>query len=339
MNKKASRPFKIGTLSLPHRLIQGPLAGISCAPFRALFSGYAQPAYAVTEMISAHSMLNHHKLKKRYLAYDKKEGHWCIQLSGENPSVIYDATQIAESYGPDLIDLNCGCPKPKIRMKGCGSALMENSKQLESVVSAMRSATALPLTVKIRVGGQTNDRQYLEAARVIEACGADAIIVHGRHHSEDYDTAANYAEIKAVKEIVKIPVIANGDVANTKTMTQCFEETTADAIMVARGSIGKPWLFQSLLENKQINPEFNEVLTLFKTHIQSLGILEENDHIALLQARRLLKWYFPYLKQEALEKCYKTETLSVLIDLLLRNGKVTPDLSNNKDVYHASRTY
>lgn len=309
-------PFYIGSLRLSHRLIQAPLAGISCAPFRELFSKYTKPAYAVTEMISAHSILQHEKLNPRYLAHSPQEGPWCIQLSGNNPELMHQATEIAARYQPDLIDLNCGCPKPKIRSRGCGSALMESLDNLSAVVTAMRQATTLPLTVKIRVGGQTDDKAYLEAATVIEACGADAIVVHGRHHSEDYDVAANYQHIKHVVDRVNIPVIANGDVRDRASMQRCFDESGATAIMIARGSLGRPWLFQELLEN-HITPSVSEILDVFTYHIEQLAVLERDDKTALLQARRLLKWYFPGLNAAQLACCYEANDLPTL-RLLLR---------------------
>jgi len=304
--------FRIGALELSNRLIQAPLAGISCAPFRELFSLYTKPAYAVTEMISAHSMLQHEKLNQRYLAHSNQEGPWCIQLSGSDPELMHQATQIAASYQPDLIDLNCGCPKPKIRSRGCGSALMESPQVLGNVVRAMRKATTLPLTVKIRVG----DTHHLEAATVIEACGADAIVVHGRHHSEDYDVAANYQRIREVVERVNIPVIANGDVCDKASMQHCFDETGAAAIMIARGSLGKPWLFQELLSGKAITPSVPEILSVFQQHINQLAELEASEKVALLQARRLLKWYFPSLSREQLACCYAIDDLKQLYVML-----------------------
>lgn len=307
----SNTPFRIGALELSNRLIQAPLAGISCAPFRALFSRYTKPAYAVTEMISAHSILQHEKLNKRYLTHSNQEGPWCIQLSGSDPELMAQATQIAASYQPDLIDLNCGCPKPKIRSKGCGSALMESPKILAHVVSAMRQATTLPLTVKIRVG----NKHHLEAARVIEASGADAIVVHGRHHSEDYDVAANYQRIREVVACVNIPVIANGDVCDKPSMQRCFDATGAAAIMIARGSIGKPWLFQALLGH-DVEPSASEILDVFKQHINQLAKLESSEKIALLQARRLLKWYFPYLDSKQLAYCYEIDDLKQLYEML-----------------------
>lgn len=311
----ANMPFQIGSLKLSHRLIQAPLAGISCAPFRELFSKYTKPAYAVTEMISAHSMIQHETLKARYLAHSPKEGPWCIQLSGSNPELMYQATQIAARYQPDLIDLNCGCPKPKIRSRGCGSALMDSLENLHNVVTAMRQATTLPLTVKIRVGGQTNDKAYLEAATMIEASGADAIIVHGRHHSEDYDVAANYQHIKDVVDLVNIPVIANGDVRDRVSMQRCFQESGATAIMIARGSLGRPWLFQELLGYDCL-PSASDVLNIFQVHIEQLATLEGSNKVALLQARRLLKWYFPSLTARQLACCYELHDFKKLCFVL-----------------------
>ncbi len=308
--------FQIGSFKLAHRLIQAPLAGISCAPFRELFGVYTKPAYAVTEMISAHSMLRHQTLNKRYLTRSDKEGAWCIQLSGHDPELIYQATQIADSYQPDLIDLNCGCPKPKIRARGQGSALMDKPKVLEAVVTAMRKAIDLPLTVKIRVAGNTEDKAYLEAAKIIEGSGADAIIVHGRHHSENYDVAANYAQIRRVVELVQIPVIANGDVVDVDSMQRCFEETGAEGIMIARASIGKPWLFENLL-GSSVAPTAPELLKLFQIHINQLAKLEVSEKVALFQARRLLKWYFPSLNSEQLALCYTMERLPKLYQMLL----------------------
>lgn len=308
-------PFNIGKLELKHRLIQAPLAGISCAPFRALFSHFELPAYAVTEMISAQSLLQHERLKPRYLARSSNEGPLGIQLSGNDPDVLSKAVAIAESYQPEIIDLNCGCPQPKIRGKGCGSALVESKTSFQQTLKAIRAATSLPFTVKIRTAGNTSDHSYLETARMIEQCGADAIIVHGRHFSEDYDVPANYAQIRQVVESVAIPVIANGDVCDRASMLRCLEETGAAAIMIARGSIGAPWLFQQLLQNTS-SPSLIERLNLFQIHIQELSILEESTHIALLQGRRLLKWYFPELSNDLLSKCYELIALDEVMKVL-----------------------
>lgn len=310
-----STPFNIRDLALSNRLVQAPLAGISCAPFRVLFSLYAKPAYAVTEMLSGYSMLQHKRLNPRYLTRADNEGAWCIQLSGSDPDVMYEATQIAASYGSDLIDLNCGCPKSKIRRKGAGSALMDAPKKLEAVVLAMRKATKLPLTVKIRTAGGTQDTQYLEAARIIEASGADAMIVHGRHYSEDYDVMAQYEQIRQIVSQVKIPVIANGDVCDRASMQRCFAETGAAAIMIGRGSIGRPWLFQQLLEGVAA-PKVCDRMSAFEQHMTQLCELEGSEQVVLLQARRFLKWYFPELASYFKASLYEAHSLKHLYQCL-----------------------
>jgi len=302
--------LKIGRLDLPHRLIQAPLAGISCAPFRALFSLYQKPAYAVTEMISANSILSK-QLHPRYLAHDKAEGLWCIQLSGNDPKLLYDAVQAAERYKPDLIDLNCGCPKPKIRAKGCGSALLESPNKLEALVASMRSATSLPLTVKIRL----NDHEDIPVR--LEQSGADALIIHGRTYQEEYDTKARYSDIQKITKAVSIPIIANGDVHDAASMQQCLDETGAAGIMIGRGAIGKPWLYQSLLHGPY-EPTYDEQLSLYKQHLNALAKLEGSEEVALYQGRRLLKWYFPRFNQAELKHIYSIDNLKQLFITLAK---------------------
>lgn len=313
--KQINTSWQIGSLTLANRLIQAPLAGISCSAFRALFSFYIKPAYAVTEMIAANTILQQQKVHKRYLTRSKNEGLWCIQLSGSDPDTMYAATKVCESYQPDLIDLNCGCPKPKIRRQGSGSALIDSPKKLEAIVYAMRRATSLPLTVKIRLALGEDDSNYLELIKIIEGSGADAIIVHGRSYLDNYDTAANYEQISKVVDAVNIPVIANGDICDYLTMERCFSETSASGFMIARGSIGRPWIFQQLLE-KEVYPSFVEIFSLFKCHIDELVLLEENELSALLQARKLLKWYFPSLTKEQLANCYQIDGLEDLYSVI-----------------------
>lgn len=313
MSVDMNTPFSIGKLKLANRLIQAPLAGISCAPFRELFSLYTKPAYTVSEMISANSILeNNPKINKRYLSRSQHEGIWCIQLSGNNPKTLSQAVKICEQYNPDLIDLNCGCPKPKIRSKGAGSALISSPIKLQEIIRAMREATDRPLTVKIRTAGNSNDDSYLEAANIIAQEGADAIIVHARHFSEDYTVQANYSQIKKITDLVKIPVIANGDIHDLLSMQEAFNISKAHAVMIGRALIGKPWLFEQLLGGNP-KPTWNYRVTIFNQHITKLSILEESEFTAILQARRLLKWYFPDLSHTQLTICYKETKITNLI--------------------------
>lgn len=316
MSVEVTSPFFIGKLELTNRLIQGPLAGISCAPFRELFSLYTKPAYAVTEMISAKSIIeNSPAITRRYLSKSSDEGLLCIQLSGNNAETLAKAVKICESFKPDLIDLNCGCPKPKIRSKGAGSGLLSAPNKLREIISAMREATNLPLTAKIRTAGNTDDDSYLEAASIIATEGFDAIIVHGRHFSEDYMVKSNYLQIKKIVDLVKIPVIANGDIHDLLSMHSALNISGADAVMIGRGSIGKPWLFKELLAGSP-QPTFSQRVDIFRNHIESLINLEANETRALLQARRLLKWYFQELSKNELEKFYQQKSLINILTLL-----------------------
>jgi tRNA-dihydrouridine synthase B len=306
------QPFLIGSQTFKHRLIQGPLAGISCAPFRALFADYQLPAYAVTEMISAQDFTHRKKNKRRYVERYLGEAPLCYQLSGSLPSVMAEAVRNVEALGADLIDLNVGCPKAKIRQKHCGSAHLDDLATLERVIVAMRKATTKPLTVKIRTAGQTSDNAYLNACAVIENAGADAIIVHGRHWSEDYQVPCALEQIASVKASVSIPVIANGDLHDSESLKACFEKTGCDGYMLARAGIGKPWLYDELLYGEK-TIDLAIKISCFMKHIIGLADIEENKHIALLQARRLLKHYFKDdIDSEQIIDMYQCDSIETL---------------------------
>jgi tRNA-dihydrouridine synthase B len=311
------KPVKIGRLKLQHGLIQGPLAGISCAPFRALFSLFKPPAYCVTEMISAKDLISRKNIDGRYVYRNSTETKLCYQLSGNSPNELATACDIVENLGADLIDLNCGCPKSKIRRKGCGSNHLENADRLGEIVAKMRATTSLPLTVKIRTAGSYDDDHYLAAVKAIEQAGADALIVHGRHWQEDYEIATNYQQIAELKKLLSIPVIANGDVCCKKSLRNCLQQTGADGVMIARGGIGRPWIYQALLEGVG-EPGYPEDIQVFMTHIRQLSALEKNEFTALLQARRLIKFYFKgFLSTKTQKKLFGASSINELETMLV----------------------
>jgi nifR3 family TIM-barrel protein len=288
MHAFINSPLKIGSLTLPHRLIQGPLAGYSCAPFRTLFNQYAAPAYCVTEMSSARDVVHRHPLNSRYIYRSAQEQCLAYQISGTEPAILAQAAERLQAYGADLIDINCGCPKPKIRKKGAGSALLETPELLESIVKAVRAAITIPLTVKIRIQDTSDD---VVLAQKIEASGADALIVHGRRWVDDYDVAVNFRQIARIKQALTIPVIANGDIDSIASLQQAVEFSTCDAFMIARAGSGRPWLYQELLEQRTINVSGVEKANLFMAHLQDLAVLED-EHKALLQSKSLVRYYF-----------------------------------------------
>lgn len=280
--------LKIGSLTLPHRLIQGPLAGYSCAPFRILFNQYTAPAYCVAEMSSATDILYKHSAGSRYIYRDVQEHLLAYQISGTEPNVLAKAAQKLQQHGADVIDINCGCPKPKIRKKGAGSALLDSPEQVTQIVSEVRQAITIPLTIKIRIQGNERD---LSLAKRIEAAGADALIVHGRRWTDDYDVASNLSHIAKIKQCLDIPVIANGDIQDHSSLQRAIELTGCDAYMISRAGSGKPWLYEELLNQGSVHVSLAEKMNLFMNHLYGLAALE-NTFKAVLQSKSLVRYYF-----------------------------------------------
>ncbi len=308
-----NQPLSIGSLTLKHRLIQGPLAGFSCAPFRQLFSLFTPPAYCVSEMLSAHDVLHKHQPNGRYLYRSPEEEVLCYQIAGTDPTVMAEAAIKLEHLGADLIDINCGCPKPKIRKKGAGSMLLEEPQRLLAIVKAIRLAIQCPLTVKIRLQGNIND---IALARGIADAGADALIVHGRRWRDDYDQPCDLQQIAQIKQSISIPVIANGDIADLYSLQRALVKTGCDGVMIGRAGTGKPWIFQELLGGEKGNIDYARLTTLFITHLQLLTALE-SEHQAVLQSKSLVRYYFKdRLSIDELQTYYRLSSLQEIESFL-----------------------
>lgn len=296
----------MGSLQLKHRLIQGPLAGFSCAPFRQLFTLFKTPAYCVSEMLSAHDVIYKHSPTGRYLYRSPDEGFLCYQIAGHDPGLMADAAAQLAELGADLIDINCGCPKNKIRKKGAGSALLEEPQRLLTIVKAVRRAIKCPLTVKIRLQGNDHD---LDISRGIADEGADALIVHGRRWVDDYDKPCDLQQIAVLKQAIEIPLIANGDIADSATLNKALIATGCDGFMISRASTGKPWLFQQLLDGLIIKRDNTQLIALFMRHLDGLATLE-NEYKAVLQSKSLVRYYFTNQVDLAfLQQFYKLSSL------------------------------
>lgn len=280
--------LKIGALTLPNRLIQGPLAGYTCAPFRTLFTHYRPPAYCVTEMSSATDILHKHNANSRYVYRAPQEQILAYQISGTEPNILAQAAHQLQCNGADVIDINCGCPKPKIRKKGAGSALLEDPEQLVRIIDEVRAAISIPLTIKIRIQGNEKD---ILLAKKIEAAGADALIVHGRRWIDDYDVASDLQQTAQIKQSISIPVIANGDIHDVSSLHRAIEISGCDAYMISRAGSGNPWLYQELLEQQNVPVSLTEKIDLFTTHLQGLAVLED-EYKAVLQSKSLFRYYF-----------------------------------------------
>jgi tRNA-dihydrouridine synthase B len=310
-------PFQIGSLILPNRLVQGPLAGYSAAPFRQLYYQFQAPAYVVSEMISAFDVVHKHQIDSRYLYRAPEEIRLCYQLAGHDAQYMAKAARRLEQLGADLIDINCGCPKAKIRRKGAGSALLEKLDHLCTIVDAVRQSIQIPLTVKVRIHGSDDD---IVIAKAIEQAGADALIVHGRHWTHDYDVPCNYHHLKQIKDNVRIPVIANGDILDKPTLSNAITISGCDAYMISRAGCGNPWLFQQLLSAHQGELKVNNELRLacFITHLQGLSKLE-CERRAVMQSKALVRYYFRnILGTEQLQSFYTLQSL-LQTELYLRS--------------------
>jgi tRNA-dihydrouridine synthase B len=307
--------WRIGSLELPHRLIQGPLAGYSCAPFRALFNHFTPPAYCVTEMSSANDILYKHAQQSRYLYRDPQERILAHQISGAEKGVLAEAALHLQNLGADLIDINCGCPKTKIRKKGAGSALLEEPQKLVDIVKTVRAIINIPLTVKIRIQGTEQDINLTQA---IADAGADALIVHGRRWTDDYDITCDLQQIARIKRHVAIPVIANGDLNHYNDLKKAVEQTGCDGYMIARGGSGRPWLYSELLNNIDLSINNTQKIKLFMQHLNGLMHLED-EYKAVLQSKSLIRYYFKsQLTKEQLQHFYQLNSIEQIHQFILK---------------------
>lgn len=307
-------PFTIGTLQLPHRLIQGPLAGYSCAPFRVLFNQFTPPAFCVSEMSSAIDILTKHNNQSRYLYRSPQEKKLSYQISGNDPYTLARAAEHLQSMGADLIDINCGCPKTKIRKKGAGSALIENPSLLINIIKTVKAVLTIPLTIKIRIQKNKSD---IPLAQQIEQAGADALIVHGRRWIDDYEVPSDLQQIANIKKAIQIPVIANGDIRHEDSLKKTMEQTGCDAFMISRAGTGNPWIYQELLEQRQLNLSLQKKIDLFTMHLNGLAALE-NEYKAVLQGKSLVRYYFrEILNDRILHDYYALSSLKDINDYLL----------------------
>lgn len=287
-------PLTLGNKTFPVNLIQGPLAGISCAPFRLLTWRHSQPAFTCTEMISCKTVLHQpEKTTARYLTKAEGEGAVCFQLSGTNPRELAEAVKRVTDHGADLIDLNCGCPVKKIRSRGAGSGLLTNPSLLYQLIKAMKDNTALPVSIKIRV--ELSDEPFnAEVARVVSEAGADFLVVHGRHWTQHYETPVRHEEIAYFVDQLKIPVIGNGDVA-CKQSLEAMLKTGCAGVMIGRAGVGRPWLIKELQAAMQQQPfappGISEIKAMLIEHVTGLMTLMQHEKFAILQARTFAKYY------------------------------------------------
>ena len=282
--------FCIGSLRLDNYLIMAPMAGITNLPFR-LMMKRMDAGLVTTEMISAMGLTLKKGKTLGYLKSHSGEKPLAVQIFGSSPSVMAAAAQIALESGADILDINMGCPVKKVVKTGAGAALLRDRIKVEKIVSAVRLACPIPLTVKIRTGWSPDQPSALEIAKVIEGCGADAITIHPRFASQGFSGEADWAWIERLKEKINISIIGNGDILEPSDALEMKRQTGCDGVMIGRGAVANPWIFKQILQKRKGLPISEPSLSERKSFImEHYGLLSDymDEHRAALAMRGIL---------------------------------------------------
>ncbi len=284
----------IGNIKIDGNLVLGPMAGVTDLPFRLLCK--EQGADLIyTEMVSAKGIQYNNKNTEKLLEVAEGERPVSLQLFGSDPYIMSETAKRIEDKNFDILDINMGCPVPKVVNNGEGSGLMKNPKLVGEIVHAVSSAIKKPLTVKIRKGFTESTTNAVEIAKIAEANGAAAVAVHGRTREQYYSGEADWKIIKAVKEAVSIPVIGNGDVITPESATALINETGCDAVMIARGARGNPWIFSQIKEYYQTGkipkkPTPQEAVDMMLRHAR-MSIDYKGEYTGIREMRQHIAWY------------------------------------------------
>lgn len=313
--------LNIGGVSLKSHAVLAPMAGVSDRAYRELCVRFGA-AYCVSEMVSSKALSFNSKKSEELMEISDLERPCGIQIFGDDPKCMADAAKHALENKPDIIDINMGCPAPKISSNGSGSALMKNPRLCGEIVKAVTAVTDIPVTVKIRKGWDDDSVNAVEVAKICELAGAAAITVHGRTRQQYYKPPVDYGIIKAVRESVSVPVIANGDIDSAEKAKQVMDITGCDLVMIGRATLGNPWIFSQInayLENPNVKihtPDLEERLGVMIEHIGKM-VEYKGEHMAMLQARKLVVGYFKGIKGAAAlrNEAGKIKTLDDLYEL------------------------
>ncbi len=292
----------IGNLKINGYAALAPMAGVADRAFREVCKSFGC-AYVITEMVSSKGLTMQDKKSKELLFISHEERPAGAQIFGDTPETMAKAAVKALEFNPDFIDINMGCPAPKISGNGSGAALMKDPVLAGEIVNAVRRVVDIPLTVKMRIGWDNESINCVELAKICEANGADAITVHGRTKVQMYSPPVNQNWIKAVKDSVNIPVIGNGDVVDGKSAAKMLDNTGCDFLMIGRGALGAPWVFSQIdayLKNGEFlpDPSIEEKMNIMINHIKTI-CLYKGEYVAMREARKHAAWYIKGMRGAA----------------------------------------